>query len=68
MAKLIPPKPETVMVRYGGFWNSKKWHILRPKSEQTSICSRICIDPEYSTLAEVKAKGICNRCWPYEKE
>jgi len=67
MAELISPGRATSMVKYGKGWNRSKWHILKDKREQTGVCGTVCIDPEYSTLEEVKAKNICSLCWSFEK-
>lgn len=68
MAKLITPDETTEIVKYGGWTKHKKWHILKDGKLQKGICGAVCIDPEYSTLGEIKAKDICAMCWPYRKE
>ena len=67
MAVLVAPDENTKMVRSGEFWNRKKWHILGSNRFRVGVCGTVCIDPEYSTLEEVKAKDICSLCWVFEK-
>lgn len=67
MAKLILPKSDTTVIRNPE--HSKKWHMLKPNSEQRGYCGKVVWRPlEYSTLDEIKAKDLCAECWQYEKE
>jgi hypothetical protein len=67
MTKLIPPKSNTIVVRYGNFWNHHKWHILRPNSSEIGICGVVCIDPVTDMLDNIKGKDLCKTCYPYER-
>jgi len=69
MARLIAPGESARVIRDGPFWTwTKRWHLIRGTTENIGICGRVCIDPEHSTLGEIKADELCGRCWPYEKE
>lgn len=73
MADLVPPGPDTRMVRRlaGGEYTSHgKWHfLLKPTSERKCLCGKLLASEyqvEYTTLAEVKrVKDICPSCWPF---
>ncbi|MEP0825826.1 MAG: hypothetical protein HRF40_10090 [Nitrososphaera sp.] len=68
MAKLIVPNGSTKVVKYGDFWSKKKWHILRPGTKSVGICGCICIDPEYSTIEDIRDDDLCSLCWRFGKE
>ena len=66
MVKLVTPNDNTKMVRFGEFWNHKKWHFIEKNRTNVGICGILCHDPEFTTLKEIESEEyICYLCWPF---